>query len=133
MLSRSQFYTNSGVRLTNFKDEPQNINIQENNIQIAFSWNGENNFDILGSQYGSLSLSKTDYQFNNDTGSNIWSLNTTLNIAKCTEEQFPYNVSPNGYILYCFDKEELMKINELGDPQKLQTWFQVMAFRCADN
>jgi len=133
MLSRSQFHTNSGVRVTNFKEEPQKINLKENEIQIAFSWTGPRYFDILGGKYGYLALSKLDYQVNNTTGNYNWNSNYTYKMDKCTQDQFLYNVAPNGNVLYCFEKEELMSINELGDPQKLQTMFQVMAIGLTDN
>mmetsp|Transcript_257 Transcript_257/g.253 ORF Transcript_257/g.253 Transcript_257/m.253 type:complete len:101 (+) Transcript_257:169-471(+) len=100
MRKRTQFNTNTGVRVNPFENEPFNMSFNDENIQLAVSWKGNGNTDILGEGYGSVKLNKLDSIFNPESGHYYYAKEKDYEAHICTEDEFPYSDTLLGEVLY---------------------------------
>jgi len=96
-------------------------------MTLAVSWSGRDYTDLIGKDYGFVSLSKSSYKAIPNDGRFTYSHDQDYNVTKCEDFNFHISQAPEGETLYCFSKPELMDILEHNNENEEQNWFQILA------
>ncbi|CAI2361954.1 unnamed protein product [Moneuplotes crassus] len=118
MFGRTRLQNNYSIEKANYKENPLNVNLNEEGIYLAFQWvSPDETVDFFGSGIGKIYLHSVNFDASTSNMTEEFLLsNATSEIVKCNDTSFPISkVEGSSDIssqdLYCFKNTSLMKIS----------------------